>query len=79
MPKFNWKIARPEYGPQFNVEANTRVDAIASAEAKFLSDTAWEGELVGQVNDDGTVFTRSAIPTFTATKIGRVGARAHTP
>ena len=72
MAKLLWKIDRPEYGHQFNVEANTRADAIAKAEAQWLADTAWEAELVGAVDEEtGVPFTRTPVPTFVASKLGR--------
>ena len=71
MAKINWQISQEDYGPQFEVVANTRADAIAIAEAGFLELTACQAELVGSFNDDGTPFTRSPVPTFTAKKLYR--------
>ena len=52
--------------------ANTRADAIALAEAQWLSTVAWEDELVGTVDEEtGLPFTRSPAPIFVATKLGR--------
>lgn len=76
MAKLNWTISRPGYGPQFDVEANTRADAIAIAESMWLADSAWEAEYVGKVDeDDGSVFKRSPIPDYVATKVGRAPKR----
>lgn len=69
MAKLTWEISREGYGVQFEVVANTRSNAIANAEARFLFDTAWEDEVVGQVADDGVVITRSPIPEFKAKKL----------
>lgn len=69
MARLNWAISRPEYGFQFEVTANTRVEAIAKAEAKYLSDTSYEDDIVGNVMENGEIFTRSSIPDYTAKKI----------
>ena len=68
MAKITWEIFREGYGAQCEIVANTRSDAIAKAEAQYLADTDFETELVGVLNDDGTVFARSPVPTFTAKK-----------
>ena len=67
MAKLNWEIHQPEYGYQFNVVANTRSDAIAAAQAKYLADTDWQRELV----ERETGFVRSPIPDYVAVKVGR--------
>ena len=69
MAKITWEISREGYGFQVAVVANTRADAIASAEAQWLQERDWETELVGTLNDDGTVFARSPVPVFTAKKV----------
>ena len=71
MAKLKWEINRPGYGVQGQVVANTRADAIAAAESQWLRDTAWEEDVVGEKLDDGSVISRSPIPTFTANKLGR--------
>lgn len=72
MPKLNWEISQPGYGPQFNITANTRSEAIGKAEAQYMADHAWENEVVGELDDDGTPIARSPIPEYTAAKLGRI-------
>lgn len=74
MAKLVWEISRPGYGVQFNIVASTRSDAVAKAEAQYLRDTAWEDDLVGVADDDGRVISRSPIPDYVATKLGRATA-----
>lgn len=74
MAKIKWQISRLGYGPQCEVVANTRTQAIGIAEAKYLSLTDYQNEFIGSFNDDGTAFTRSPIPEYTAEKLGRSNA-----
>lgn len=67
--KFNWAISDSEYGYQFDLMAATNADAVALAESDWLKATAWQDEVVGEIDDDGNVITRSPIPTFTAKRI----------
>lgn len=76
MAKLHWAIINPDYGHQFDVVANTRADAIAQAEAKYLADNAWEDDVVGEIDDDGVIITRSPIPAYTAKKLQGAGGRA---
>jgi len=68
MAKLNWAISS-EYGYNFDLIANTREDAIRKAEVIYLNETSWEEEYIGQLNEDGSPFIRSPIPTYTASKI----------
>lgn len=67
--KIEWEIRRAGYGPQGKIIAPTRTMALADAEAQWLADTDYENDLVGQIQEDGSVFTRSPIPEFTAHKV----------
>jgi len=68
MAKLNWAISS-EYGYNFDVTASTRDEAILKAEAIYLNETSWEEEYIGQLNEDGSPFVRSPVPTYIAKKI----------
>ena len=69
MRKIIWTIVHPENGPQYDVVSNTRAGAIIKAEDAFLELHSWANELLGTVNDDGTLFVRPTMPAFTAIKV----------
>lgn len=63
MRKIKWLVIDPVYGPQIEVVANTRKNALIAAEAAWLdlhSDTI---ELVGTLDDMGEPITRPIMPT----------------
>lgn len=69
MAKIKWQVSKEGYGVQFEVIKNTRSDAIAYAEALYMQETAFEDELIGSINEDGSLFERSKVPVFTAKKV----------
>ena len=71
MAKIMWEVSEADQGFEVAVAASTRADAVAAAEAEWLRFRDYEEELVGMLNDDGSVFTRTPIPKFTAKKVSQ--------
>ena len=69
MAKLNWQISNDGFGPQFEVVANTRADAIAAAEARYLSERRDDYAYYTERYGDWDVVDSSPIPTFTAKRI----------
>lgn len=59
MRKIKWDIQHPEFGSQGVIVANTRLDAIAKAQANHLAQNASYGEFN----------PHTPIPAFTAIKV----------
>jgi len=68
MAKIKWEVSS-ECTSECEVIANTRAMAVAIVESEWLKFRDYEAELVGTINEDGSIFTRSVVPEFTARKL----------